>query len=203
MNRLKTLRKNKNLSQKELADILFVNQTAVSQWERGATSPNPTTLNKLADFFNVSTDYLLNREEPSETKKSPKRGVKIPVLGYVAAGIPIDAIEDIIDYEEIPESMAKTGEFFGLKIKGDSMEPRICEGDVVIVKKQPNVESGDIAVVIVNGDSGTCKKIMKYEDGISLISFNPVYPPKFFKWNEIEELPITFCGKVVELRGKF
>lgn len=79
----------------------------------------------------------------------------------MAAGIPIEAIEDVIDYEEISEELAHTGDFFALKIKGDSMEPRICNGDVVIVRKQNYAESGDLVIVLVNGDSANLQKVGK------------------------------------------
>ncbi len=200
MNKIKALRKERKLSQKELADILGVNQTAVSQWEREVTTPNPSTLKKLSELFNVSLDYILGNAAPAP---SHKKGVKIPVLGYVAAGIPIEAVEDIVDWEEIPEEMSRKGDYFGLIIKGNSMEPRICKNDVVIVRKQPDVESGEIAIVLVNGDSGTCKKVIKHTNGISLISFNPSYEPLFFTNEEIISSPLIILGKVVELRGKF
>jgi len=132
-----------------------------------------------------------------------KKSVQIPVLGYVPAGIPIEAIEDIIDYEEISEQLASNGDYFGLKIKGNSMEPRITEGDIVIVRKQSDVESGDIAIVLVNGNDATCKKLIKHENGISLISFNQVYSPKFFTRDEILNKPITIVGRVVENRQKY
>lgn len=99
--------------------------------------------------------------------------------------------------------MAKTGEFFGLQIHGDSMEPRMCEGDVVIVRKQEDAESGDIVIAMVNGDDATCKRLRKYRDGIELISNNPSYEPMFFSNQEIQEKPVRIIGKVVELRGKF
>lgn len=132
------------------------------------------------------------------------KAVRIPVLGRVAAGIPIDAVEEIIDFEEIHPDMAATGEFFALKIKGDSMEPRISEGDVVIVREQSDVESGDVAIILVNGDDATVKKLMKYDNGtISLVSFNPAYQPMVFTPQQVKELPVEVIGKVVELRGKF
>lgn len=132
-----------------------------------------------------------------------KKGVPIPLLGSVAAGIPIEAITDIEDYEEISEEMAATGDFAALKIKGDSMEPRFTEGDVVIVKLQDTVETGDIAIVLVNGDEATCKKIKKTPEGVMLISTNPKYEPMFYSNREIEEKPVRIWGKVVELRAKF
>ena len=104
----------------------------------------------MADFFNVSVDYLLGRDNTSSLPQSTG-GTWVPVLGRVAAGIPIEAIEDVEDYEEISPDMAKTGEFFALKIQGDSMEPKISNGDVVIVRQQPDCDNGDIAVVLVNG----------------------------------------------------
>lgn len=134
----------------------------------------------------------------------PRKGVKIPVLGKVVAGIPLEAVEEILDYEEITPELAATGEFFALQIRGRSMEPRMLEGDVVIVKRQDDVESGDVAIVLVNGDEATVKKIKKMDTGITLIATNTsVYEPHFYSNEEIKTLPVQILGKVVELRGKF
>ena len=200
MNKIKKLRQEKGFSQKELADMIPVNQTAISQWERGITSPNPAALKILCKIFNTTADYLLDFE--NQPQKNAK-GIKIPVFGTVAAGIPITAIQDIVDYEEITEELAASGEYFGLVIKGDSMEPRMKTGDVVIVKSQPTIENGEIAIVMVNGDTATCKKIKKTPEGIMLLSFNPAHEPIFYTNNEIEQLPVRILGKVVELRAKF
>lgn len=186
-------------SQGDLAKHLFVNQTAVSQWERGVTIPSPPILLKLSQIYGVSTDYLLGNDAPTETGK----GIKIPVLGDVAAGVPIEAVENIVDYEEIDVALAATGEFFGLRVKGASMAPRILEGDVVIVRKQDDAETGDTAVVLVNGDSATVKKIKKMPEGIQLIPTNPAYDPMYYTAAEVEALPVRIIGRVVELRGKF
>ena len=186
-------------SQGDLAKHLFVNQTAVSQWERGVTIPSPPILLKLSQLYGVSTDYLLGNDAPAEKGK----GVKIPVLGDVAAGVPIEAVENVVDYEEIDQALAATGDFFGLRIKGSSMAPRILEGDVVIVRKQDDAETGDIAVVLVNGDSATVKKIKKMPEGIQLIPTNPAYDPMYYTAAEVESLPVRIIGRVVELRGKF
>ena len=187
-------------SQADLAKILFVNQTAVSQWERGVTTPSPPILLKLSQLYGVSTDYLLGQSISSDDSK----GIKIPVLGDVAAGIPIEAVENIVDYEEIDTAMASTGEFFGLRIRGSSMEPRIREGDVVIVRQQEDADTGDTAVVMVNGDSATVKRIKKEPDGgIWLIPNNPAYEPQHYSPSEVAECPVRIIGKVVELRGKF
>lgn len=134
--------------------------------------------------------------------KQSKKGIVINVLGRVAAGIPIEAVEDIIDTEEISEDLTKTGKFFGLQIHGDSMEPRMYEGDVVIVRQQEDAESGDIVIALVNGNDATCKRIMKYAGGISLLSLNSKYEPMMFTDKDIIEKPVKIIGKVIELRGK-
>lgn len=197
--RIRELRLQHKMTQSKLAKLMNVARSTVAMWETSDNQPSNERLLELADLFDVSVDYILQRETDSICS------LRVPVLGTVAAGIPIDAIEEIVDWEDIPESMAKSGEFFGLRIKGHSMEPRIMEGDTVIVRQQPDVESGDIAIVLVNGDEGTCKKLVKHSNGgISLIAINSaVYSPHFYTNDEIESLPITIVGKVVELRGKF
>lgn len=142
--------------------------------------------------------YDCSREKTQNTKS-----LKIPVLGSVRAGLPMEAVENILDYEEISEEMARQGDFFALQIKGDSMEPRIKEGDVVIVRKQPDVESGEIAIVLVNGDEATIKKVQKFTGGINLVPSNPTYDVQTFDNHKIESLPVKILGKVVELRAKF
>ncbi len=200
MNRIKILRKEKKISQAELAKKLGVAQNTVSNWENGVRGVDTGYLKKLAEILECSADYLI---ESSNILSNGKTGIKIPVLGYVKAGIPIDRIEEIVDYEEISEEMASGGDFFGLKVKGDSMEPKISEGDVVIIRKQSDVLSGEIAIVCVNGDEVTIKKFLKHENGVSLVAFNTAYPPMFYTKNEVASLPVRILGKVVELRAKF
>lgn len=208
-NRVKELRLAKSLSQEQLAEKIGLTKQAISQYERGERSPSMDVLEALCDFFNVSSDYLLGFDavtlrfvgKNEIDKLESKSSARIPVLGRVAAGIPIDAIEDIIDWEDIAEDAP--GEYFGLKIKGDSMMPRIVEGDVVIVHSQPDAESGDVVIVQINGDTATCKRLAKYDTGISLISFNPMYAPINFTNEEIKNLPVTIIGKVVENRQKY
>lgn len=200
---LKYLRQQRNLLKKDIASLLSVSESTYGKWELGKREPDHETLLKLANFFGVSTDYLLGADN-NATLSTPneKKGVKIPVLGKVQAGIPVEAIEDIIDYEEITEEMASQGDFFGLQIRGESMMPRFAEGDVVIVRKQPTVDSGDIAVVMVNGNDATIKKLVKQKNGISLVPLNPSFEPIFYTNKEIESLPVTVIGKAVELRAK-
>lgn len=205
MLRLRELRKNRRLSQLEFARQFGVAQNTVSNWENGNRLLDTDTANKIADFFGVSVDYLLGREPAPEGAPAPSRpGSKwVPVLGRVAAGTPIEAVEDILDYEEIDAKTAASGEYFALQIKGQSMEPRIKDGDVVIIRKQNDCNSGDIAVVLVNGDEATVKRIKKRPEGIMLIPSNPAYEPMFYSNEDIEKLPVTIIGKVIELRAKF
>lgn len=201
--RLKELRKQRNMTQEALAALINVDRSSIGKYEgRSAVVPPADVLERIADVFNVSIDYLLGRQDRPDLPVSTG-GVWIPVLGRVAAGIPIEAIEDVEDYEEISLDMAKTGEFFALKIQGDSMEPRIKTGDVVIVKQQPDCDNGDVAVVLVNGLDATVKRIKKSPEGIMLIPTNSAYEPMFYSNEDVKKLPVRIIGKVVELRAKF
>ena len=227
MNRIRELRKAKGITQEELGKVLNVQKAAISKYEIGRVQPGADTLSKIAQYFGVSTDYvlgldsdrgLLNFEKPkkySDTAKNIaddinkhiekiKKGIRIPVLGTIVAGVPIDATEEILGYEDITESMAAQGDYFALRVKGRSMEPRLVEGDTVIVKKESDVESGRVAVVLVGLEEATLKQVRKSPEGITLIGYNAlVYEPHFYSNQEIEEMPIIILGVVVELRRKF
>lgn len=193
--------KEKGISQKELTVAIGVSSGNFSDWKKKRSKPSSNILKKIAEYFNVSVDYLLTGEEKSPQK--PNKGVWIPVLGEISAGMPIEAVANIIDYEEIDEQTASSGEYFGLQIKGDSMAPRFVTGDVVIVRKQPDIETGQIAIVLVNGENATVKKINKTAKGIMLIPSNPQYEAVFYSNEDIISLPVTVIGRVVELRAKF
>ena len=200
---IRYLRKKHHISQETLAGELgYKSFTTIQKWEKGIAEPPLSVLLQLAKAFQVDLDDLTGTDLSKEVRKKSSQAVSITVLGKVAAGIPIEAIENIIDYEEIPADWLNTGEYFGLQIKGRSMEPRILEGDVVIVRKQEDADTGDIAIVMVDGFEATCKKIKKSDSGIMLIPFNPGYEPVFYSNDEISSLPVTIIGKVVELRGK-
>lgn len=192
-------RKRRKISRKEIADFLQVHETTIKRYEDGNTKKLPTDrLEKIAKYLNTSIEYLMGWEEEQKPQ-----GVKIPVLGTVPAGIPISAVEDILDYEEIPKSWENQGEFFGLKIKGDSMLPILTDGDIVIVRKQSTADNGDTVIAMVNGDDATCKRCERSNNGIMLIPNNSSYTPTFYTNEEIASLPVTIIGKVVELRRKF
>lgn len=204
MNRVKELRKQKHITQEELGKVLDIQKAAISKYENGRAEPSTEVLKKMSAYFGVSIDYLLGNSPAKLSAQKVGRGVRVPVLGRVVAGIPIEAVQEILDYEEITPELAASGEFFALKIRGHSMEPRMMEGDVVIVRRQDDVESGDIAIVLVNGNEATVKRVKKQEEGITLIATNTsVYEPHFYSNKEIKNLPVQILGKVVELRGKF
>jgi repressor LexA len=197
----KNLRKYMTINQKNQMDLmrdLGLSSSTVSNWCTGAKLPRMDKVQILADYFHILKSDLI--EDKSESKIKP---TTIPVLGSVPAGVPIEAIQDIIDYEEIDAATAAKGEYFALQVKGSSMEPRICEGDIVIVRKQDDVESGEIAIVMVNGDNATIKRLLKYEDGIRLMPTNPAYEPLYFTNDEILEKPVKVIGKVIENRQKY
>ena len=197
--RLKKLLTEHELTQHQLSKILNVSESTVGKWILEKSLPRMGIIQKLSEYFNVPKSYFLVKQDNPE--KSITKGIRIPILGRVVAGIPLEAITDIEGYEEITPKMASLGEYFALKIKGHSMEPQILDNDVVICKCQSDVESGDIAIILVNGDEATCKQIKKSQEGVTLIGFNPlVYPPHFYSNKEIETLPVNVIGKVVELR---
>ena len=198
--KIKKLRMEKEWTQSYVGKQIGVSDRVLGYYESDNRFPKDEKILKaLASLYNVTVDYLLGESQHENGNK-----VLIPVLGTVQAGIPIDAIEDIIDYEELHPSMLEHGEeYFALKVRGDSMQPRMREGDVVIVRKQSDVNHDDTAIVLVNGNEATIKRVLKSEAGIMLAPNNPAYEPKFYSNKDIEELPVTILGKVVELRAKF
>ena len=200
---IRYLRQKDNMTQEELSvKIGKKSYTTVQKWESGVAEPPMKVASQIANIFGVSLNDLTDVDLRYRAGTTV-RAIRIPVLGRVAAGIPLDAVSEIIDYEELPEIMAKDGEYFGLKITGDSMEPKISDGDIVIVRKQSYAEDGDIVIALVNGNEGCCKRIKKYDTGVALVSNNPSYDPMYFSGAEIDSFPVTILGKVVELRAKF
>ena len=163
---------------------------------------------KLAILLNTTYEYLMGMTDDPRISTDDRTGVKIKLFGEVAAGIPIKQIDnfdpdDESSWEEINRSTARNGIYFALRIKGDSMEPRIMNGDRVIVRYQETVESGQTAVVAINGDTATCKKVIWDEQGgMILMSNNPAYAPRYFTAEQIQKLPVRILGRVVEIRGE-
>ncbi len=200
MQNLRELRKAHGLTTEQLAKIVGCSNATITNYELGNRQPDQKMLFKLADYFGVTVDYLLGRESPAQPSHN---GKWINVYGEIAAGIPIEAVEDVIDQEEISLEMAEHGEYIALKVKGSSMEPRIADGDVVIIRLQETVENNEIAAVFVNGDSVTLKRVRKENDGLWLIPTNSAHSPLFYSKKDCDELPVRILGKLVEVRQKY
>ena len=193
--KLRQLRKEAGFSQQKLADALGLGQSTIAMWEKGKNTPEYSSLVKISELFSVSIDALAG-------SKSTKSAFRIPVLGYVRAGVPTEAVEEILDYEDVVLSENDLKHHFALRIKGDSMAPRMMEGDTVIVKKQSEFTSGDICVALVGSGDATVKKIIKKDAGLILMPLNSSYEPLFFTPDEVETTPVTIIGKVTELRAR-
>lgn len=202
---LKKAREKQGISQKKLAEYLFVSQQTVAKWETDKSTPNPETITKISEILNVSFDYLLggqidNNVEPVDLGNSFFR---IPVYGTIPAGIPMEAIEDILGYVVAPEDWKLGGKnYFGLKIKGNSMEPEYRNGDIVIFEASQDCENNDDCAVAVNGNDWTFKRVEKTTEGIFLKPLNPNYETKFYSNSQIEKLPVEIKGVFKELRRR-
>lgn len=191
------------MTQLELSKRLGVGTTSVYNWCNGIKTPRIDKVDAMCNVFNCRRSDLMEDAKEIPPCDSCRTGAAINVYGRITAGIPIEIAENIIDTEEITEEMAAEGEYFALQIRGDSMKPRMAEGDIVIVRAQKDAESGDIVIATVNGTDAICKRLKKYSDGIALISINPAYEPMYFSNREVSEKPVCILGRVVELRVKF
>lgn len=196
--RLKKLREENELKQESLAAKLGINRSTISMYERDQRTPSPDVLKKYADIFDVSLDYILGN---SRNLKKGEDYATINVYGSIPAGIPIEAIEDISDTEDISfKDFDKNKTYIGLKVEGDSMYPKYLEGDTIILELTPDCESGTDAAVYVNGYEATLKTVIKNDNGtITLMPINTSYPPKTYGK---DDEPIKILGIVKEIRRK-
>ena len=222
-NRLKKALDYNNMKPTELAQKTGINKSLISNYLSGNFKSKQDKVNIIAETLNVSEGWLMgfdvdmdrdwlpnNNEDLSNIKidnaryiETTTKTVKIPVLGKVPAGIPIEAIEDILGYEDIPASMLNGGKnYFALKIDGDSMFPDYKTGDIIIIKQQPDCNSGDDCVVMVNGDDATFKRVIKQEKSIILKPLNNEYEPYYFNEYEIMTKPVKIIGVAIEVRRK-
>ena len=201
--RLKALRKERGYSQKSLSQQLGVSQQAVGKWETGRSSPDPTTLAKLAEILDTSADYLLGIGTSPAAAQRLLGGYEespIPVVGTVRAGYGALAFEEDygVEYARVkdPES------YFYLVVKGNSMEPRIQDGDLALVHRQQTLENGDLGVMVFGEEGeGTLKKYIQRGNAVILQPFNPAYEPKVLRGEELDQLFIA--GRVVETKAKW
>lgn len=220
-NRLKKALDYNQMKPVDLANKTGINKSLISNYLSGAFKAKQDKLDIIAKVLNVSEAWLMgydvdmdrdwiDEKSPSELSidnaryiETTTRTVKIPLLGKVPAGVPIEAIQDILGYEEIPASMLNSGEnYFALKIEGDSMYPEYMSGDVIIVKQQPDCSSGDDCIVMVNGDDATFKRVVKQEKNIILKPLNNQYEPYVFSEYDIMTKPVKIIGIAIEVRRK-
>lgn len=191
-----------NINKKDRNDLardLDLPYTTITSWCKGEFYPRIDKIQLLANYFNIQKADLVE----STNKANCHSSAIVFVYGTIPAGIPMECIEDIIDTEEISTDMLKgSKQYFGLKIKGNSMSPEYLDGDTIILEKVDDCESGQDCVVMVNGNDGTFKRVFKNETGIILQPLNPEFQPLIYTNEQIKSLPVRVIGKVVELRRK-
>jgi repressor LexA len=186
-----------------IAEVLHLSAPTISRYINNKMIPKITTIEILARHYNVDPTWLLGYDVPKRLTKELVKGHRIPVLGAIPAGVPTEAVENIVDWEEIPaEWLTGQRDYFGLQITGDSMYPEYQSGDTVIVRKQSTCDSGDDCVVLINGVDATLKRVYMIDEQIELVSVNKMYGKRTFSSDEVKSLPVTILGVVVELRRK-
>lgn len=199
--RIKEKRIQAGLTQEELAEKLGLKKSAIAKYENGRVENiKRSIIQKMSDILDCTPSYLMGWDENVTIQTAQRSHYRIPVLTTVAAGKPIYAEEDVlqwIDYDKEPGDHVRA-----CRIEGNSMIPRIQNGDTVIFNSELGWEDGDVVIATVNGDHATCKRIKKYADGIALLSDNANYAPMYFSGKEVNELPVKVIGRVTEVRGK-
>jgi repressor LexA len=199
--RIKELRLSKSMTLEELGKLVGVQKAAVQKWENGSTKNlKRSTIEKLSKIFNVTPSYLMGLDtEYIKADMAPailKNIVMLPVVGIVRAGQPILAVENIEGYFPMEAScISSDKEYFFLKVRGDSMNLEFDEGSLLLVEKVPDVENGEIGVVLVNGFEATVKKIVKNDNMITLIpmSNNPIHTPQMI---DISKQDVSIIGRI-------
>lgn len=207
---LEEARKSKGYSTYDVNRLTDVSQSYISLIEKGKRRASAIILKTLAPIY--SLDYLdlyekagyidLIEDEKKQQILTPlSNQITIPLLGTVKAGYDYLAEENIVGYESI-DNVTDKENYYALTVTGDSMEPLFSDGDVAIIHKQNDFESGNTCIVLINGDEATIKKVVRMEDGIDLIAMNPYYPVKHFSKEDMQEIPVKVIGKVVEARKR-
>lgn len=227
MNNLKLLRKTKGFTQQQVADYLGINRVSYTDFENGKTNIKPVYLVKLAEYFNVSTDYILGKDDtpdpgwkviqdPADPRFPPKvfpaeplpdldrETALIPILGSVRAGYDNYAEENLEGYMTIDERLkAMHPDAYVLNVKGDSMEPEIKHGDIVICAPDVEIRNNDVAIICVNGEVGTVKRIRFEDDGLTLVPANPNYRKVHYSAEDVQSYPVSLQSKVIEVRHRY
>lgn len=206
---IKQYRSEHNISQRDFAKKCELSHTYIAALKKKIDArsgkkiaPTVDAVKNISKGLNMPLQELLNIiDDEQEFIVNQNKSIRIPVLGSIPAGIPMEMIEDIVDWEDISEEMLKGGkQYFALKIKGDSMFPEYLNGDVIIVLKQDDCESGQDCVVAVNGDDATFKRVFKTDNGITLQPLNNSYMPMFYSNDDVLNKPVKILGVVKQIR---
>ena len=205
--RLKEARKAKRYSQAEVSRMLGVTQQAVGKWETGRSTPDPQTVARLAEILDTPADVLLGlRKEPDASSAVGRNAFsrytesQVPVVGTVRAGYGALAFEE--DYGQEYARVKDPSNYFYLVVRGDSMEPRIQDGDLALVHRQDTLENGDLGVLIYGDEGeGTLKRYIQRGNCVVLQPFNPAYNELVIKGEDLNHLHIA--GRVVETKAKW
>jgi len=200
--RFRSLRIEKNMTQQQLADLFFTKKSSISRYENNIQLPEIDTLQKFADFFDVSIDYLLCR---SDIKKSdipgdaytPKKTIELPILSVVRAGVPLYDKQNLLGYSTVDAALVPSGECFILRVNGDSMNlSNIINNQLVLIRCQQSVENGEIALVMVGDEDAAIKKFYRTDTTVTLMphSSNPEHHPRIIN---LDRESVRVIGKVV------
>lgn len=200
--RLKKLRLEKNITQAELGKYFNLSDAAINRYEKGINQPDLSTIVKFAEFFNVTSDYLLGLSDIRnnsmlKTAYIPNKTIELPIIGVVRAGEPLLAEQNLSGYSSIDASLVPSGECFYLRVKGDSMNlSNIIDGQLVMIRHQEEVENGEIALVLVDGEDATIKKFFKTDTIVTLMphSSNPDHQPRVI---DLKKNTVKVIGKAV------
>lgn len=196
----KNLRYYMTLNQKTRNDIcndLGFKYTTFTDWYNGNIYPRIDKIEMLANYFRIEKSDLIEDKSNKNSKI-----FRIPILGTVKAGYNWLAEENVVDYITMKEPLSNINEYYALRITGDSMLPLLSDGDLVIVHDQDDVESGQTAVVLINGEEATVKKLIKTNEGIELHAMNPYYPVRKFTFEEMKKIPVKIIGRVKQAKIK-
>lgn len=200
----------KNMKQVNLVEKTGLDKTLINKYLSGKTNAKQDKLTILADALNVNEIWLMGYDVPMDrnlnslniTPLSELQQTEIPILGKVKAGYNYLANENKIGRTYLDYKPSDPENYYALQITGDSMEPLFSDGDIAIVHKQDDFESGNTCIVLINGDEATVKKVVRMEDGIDLIAMNPYYPVRHFSNEDMKKIPVKIIGKVVEARKR-
>ena len=187
---------------KDLADFVGVSANTVTSWCAGQKIPRMDKLDMICNFFHVERSDLLQLKTEAQQNLSTMDVIKIPLLGRVVAGDPQEAIQEADEFLYIPAMGHKRSEdYFALRVCGESMEPNLLDGDIAIVHIQPEIDSGQIAVVLIDNQDSTVKRVFISQDGITLVADNPaVFQPRFFSNDDCLTMPVRILGRVVSIQ---